>query len=705
MESGASWAGNYQQNGLTMDSERFLNDRVALYAGDCLSVLAQLPENSIDSCVTDPPYGLEFMGKEWDSPWQVSASSSLFGKRQTKMPGWGTTRNPTCDECGGRLRGAKSCTCKIPAWDESPTNTRLRQMTEFQGWCQSWAAEIYRVLKPGAHLLAFGGTRTYHRMACAIEDAGFEIRDCVQWIYGQGFPKSRDISKDIDRAAGAEREIVGFHERENLRKNRAGLRNMERDDPCPIQKIALTAPATDAARQWEGWGTALKPATEIICVARKPLGERTVAANVLKWGTGALNIDGCRVGDGGQLKWASPRGMGSEHSFADDAWTQAQGRPYAEATASQVGRWPANVIHDGSEEVVGAFPDARSSGGGGNSNGSRGGVGQIWGAAGIGYDSSAEQYGDAGSAARFFYAVKQDCLCGLCNLPYNAPCDANNAANDSSIRSIQTGAFARNDVLGLQRETSAGNGHQSSKGATSAANDLSQCHPPKVDIVQENAPDSVLTKIVQSVKSAASLCNLCATDIARALVAVRHNQIGESIQFKDFIGGRNAPILIHHLALYVEGRESTDTILTTPNLKQLFGSVFYAIENCTLANGDIPKASNGKSERFWYGSKADQDDRLGSKHPTIKPLDLMQFLVRLVTPRGGTCLDLFAGTGTTGEAAWREGMSAVLIEREAEYCADIRRRMALALASMDERRRAGVKQAPDYGPLFGGSDA
>lgn len=218
--------------------------RWVLWNADCKTVISQLPDNSVDSIVTDPPYQTAFMNKAWDV-------------------------------------------------------TGIAYDTEL--WC-----EALRVLKPGGHLLAFGATRTYHRMACAIEDAGFEIRDSIHWVYGSGFPKSLDVSKAIAKQTDTE--------------------------------------AGNAA-QWQGWGTALKPAHEPIVVARKLL-DGTVAHNITKWGTGAINIDGSRIGTGGQGKWSAPRGG---HWRTD---TEAK----AEMTISTVGRWPANFVHDGSDEVIECFP-------------------------------------------------------------------------------------------------------------------------------------------------------------------------------------------------------------------------------------------------------------------------------------------------------------------------------------------------------------
>jgi site-specific DNA-methyltransferase (adenine-specific) len=209
--------------------------------------------------------------------------------------------------------------------------------------------EVLRVLKPGGHLLAFAGTRTQHRMATAIEDAGFEIRDMIAWVYGSGFPKSLDVSKAIDKAAGAERDKVpatgGLHKNANL--NDDGWSKIGNSaavmDSC--------TPATEAAKQWAGWGTALKPSLEPITVARKPLCG-TVAANVLQYGTGGLNVDGCRVGTG---EWVP--GGGKSKRGADGGGIYGDGAAQQNAQPHDAGRWPANLIHDGSDEVVGLFPE------------------------------------------------------------------------------------------------------------------------------------------------------------------------------------------------------------------------------------------------------------------------------------------------------------------------------------------------------------
>ena len=262
-----------------------------LHHGDCLEVLRSMPDCSVDSIVTDPPYGLSFMGKKWDYD--------------------------------------------VPSVDV-------------------WV-ECLRVLKPGGHLLAFAGTRTQHRMAVRIEDAGFEIRDMIAWVYGSGFPKSLDVSKAIDKAAGAEREVVGMKSA-GIGTGKAYGKIVGEREPITTNQVPITTPSTDAAKQWQGWGTALKPALEPITVARKPL-IGTVAENVLQHGTGAINVDGGRVLTSDSLNGGGydPKGV-SRKTIADASSYHI--KPLQCEFEQPVGRWPANFIHDGSEEATDLLKDS-----------------------------------------------------------------------------------------------------------------------------------------------------------------------------------------------------------------------------------------------------------------------------------------------------------------------------------------------------------
>jgi site-specific DNA-methyltransferase (adenine-specific) len=434
---------------------------VIVHHGDCLDVLASLPDASVDAVVTDPPYGLEFMGKEWDR----------FG---TDV-GNGYRETPRINDRSGE---------GFPGHRGAAVNS-FQAGRPFQSWCQLWATECLRVLKPGGHLLAFGGTRTSHRLACAVEDAGFEIRDSIAWLYGSGFPKSLDVSKAIDKAAGVEREVTG--------PNRFAHLNGKANLDCygVASRPDTTAPATDAARTWQGWGTALKPAHEPIVVARKPL-VGTVAANVLAHGTGALNVDGCRVAGVDNLVRPAIR--------RDDNSVLGKGLG-AGVQDNPAGRWPANVVLDESQA----------------------------------------------------------------------------AALDAQSGELTSGA------------------NPTRRG---------------------------------------------------------------SDKFRDAYGD------------------------------------FTGQEECEPARG----ADSGGASRFFYVAKADAGERVridGTAHPTVKPLALMRWLVRLVTPPGGTVLEPFAGSGTTVEACILEGFDCIAIEREADYLPLIHQRI--------HRRRdpvAAVKATGDDGGLF-----
>ncbi len=287
-----------------------------------IDYLRKLKDNSVDSVVTDPPYGISFMGKKWD--YDVPS---------------------------------------VELWQE-----------------------VFRVLKPGGHMLVACGTRTQHRMAVNIEDAGFEIRDIVAWVYGSGFPKSMDVSKALDKHLGAEREVVG--------KGKSGKTShaFQSEETTTAGEYDLTKPSTDQAKQWQGWGTALKPAMELWTLARKPL-KGTVAQNILEYGVGGINIDGCRVETlEGEL---TPR----NNKVGQNGVFNASGG-YVEP--NEKGRFPANFIHDGSEEVEKLFPD--SNGGTGETKVYESYENDIH------FNASKNvirnSYADSGSASRFFYVAK-----------------------------------------------------------------------------------------------------------------------------------------------------------------------------------------------------------------------------------------------------------------------------------------------------------
>lgn len=484
-----------------MSGPYYQDENVTVHSGDCLDVLRELDDNGVDAVVTDPPYGLEFMGKEWDRPWAVTATACVgFEGREDNLtlPSHRDGRNANCRACGGRQRGAKRCTCQHPQWDRAPAS----DMREFGAWCEQWAAECLRVLKPGGHMAAFGGTRTWHRLAVAIEDAGFEIRDNLAWIYGSGFPKSLDVSKAIDKAAGAEREVIGTKlyadgasrveawpggENGNEGWLRPGRPSGDDRELRPV-----TAPSTDAAKPWQGWGTALKPAFEPIILARKPF-RGTVASNVVEHGTGALNIDACRVAvsddDQKAMQRANSPGSGRFRAHRAEPGAMGRSKP-GDVYDPSAGRWPANVLLD---------PDTA------------------------------------------------------------AELDKQSGVLHSGANPTRRGSDKFRNAYG------------------------------------------------------------------------------------DFIGQ----------------------------------------EECVTHRG----ADSGGASRFFpifrYTAKAPGTERPtvdGISHPTVKPLELMRWLVRLVTPSGGIVLDPFAGTGTTAEAAIHEHKQAIVIEREESYLPLIVARLSKPMA-------------------------
>jgi site-specific DNA-methyltransferase (adenine-specific) len=437
-----------------------------LLLGDCLDKLKELDDNSVDSIVTDPPYGIAFMAKKWD--YDVPSQA---------------------------------------IWEE-----------------------CMRVLKPGGHLLSFAGSRTYHRMAVRIEDAGFEIRDQIMWIYGSGFPKSHDVGKNIEKIkvggkanltqVGTKKGLVATNHNDkakssnpsgfSYRTNQKGYSEVATDRTQVNGEI----PVYEITNDYKGWGTALKPAHEPIVMARKPL-IGTVADNVLEWGVGGINIDGCRIGEGtGETKTITQKGAKFK-TWSDDPletrWHE-QGFNKSEGNSYEVkdlGRFPANIILD---EEAGKILDEQS----GNKTGQRGVVkgtepshskkNAIYGDYSMVEGKFAEPIDELGGASRFFYCPK-----------------ASKSDRDEGLTELQT-----------------------------------------------------------------------------------NSKIGATFS----------------------GNQNVGKIGANPN------------------KPTQPRANI---------------------HPTVKPTELMKYLIRLVTPKGGVVLDPFMGSGSTGKAAVREGMEFIGIEREEEY--------------------------------------
>jgi DNA modification methylase len=549
---------------------------------DCVSAMRDLIDKGVmvDSIVTDPPYELGFMGKKWD------ASGIAY-------------------------------------------NTEMWQL-------------CMQLLKPGGHLLSFGGSRTYHRMAVAIEDAGFEIRDCIMWIYGQGFPKSLNISKAIDKLQGAEREpgVPGKYASRRPREH-VDVVNTYHAGIANASTALITTPATDAAKKWEGWGTALKPAYESIIVGRKPLSEKTVAENVLKHGTGGLNIDGCRIamqeGDSNsslrpcrirQDERIDPPKNNIYGVYKNDSYKN-------DIHGSQIGRFPANLIHDGSEEVLYEFAkygeSVSKASANRNGNTNEDDLFRI-----KRKDNSLVQgHSDKGTAARFYY---------------EAPFTDDELAHNQIV-------LARKP---LSEDTVAENVLKHGTGGLN----IDGCRI-GIDPNDENMRPNAFNHTRQ--ESTSMFSGLNSDDYKDSLPDLGfHNSKGrfpanlihdgseEVVNAFPITGGGGKP----------KQRERAESTVTYSGKER----PEYNPYQDTLNGG-------GSASRFYYSAKANKKDRMGSKHPTVKPISLMRYLCRLVTPKGGTVLDPFAGSGSTGQAAIEEGFNVIMIEREAEYIPDIERRM------------------------------
>ena len=562
---------------MTLTPKPWLDDGdVKVYAGDCIDVMAAMPAESVDAVCTDPPYALTFMGRGWDA----------YG----------------------------------PA--------------EFQAWCEQWATEALRVLKPGGHLLAFGGTRTFHRLTSGLEDAGFEIRDCLSWLYGSGFPKSLDVSKAIDKAAGAEREVVGKNPNgrhvEPLRFNGQNAR------PNLVGVLPdITAPATEAAAAWQGWGTALKPGWEPIVLARKPLAG-TVAANVQAHGTGALNIDGCRIGT--EVIEVGHTASAGEHR---DRW---EGNHRTGETSTHVGRWPANVVLDEAaahalDQQAGDRPTGKLE------PHHRLRASENRAMSGPNQERNPRQSfgGDTGGPSRFFKVVKEDeCL----SLPGNA-----STADGSSS-------------------------------------------PPRSP--EGSAPSDAVTPpspVVEPVSSYPERSTTGTESASSASVASGTQTTPNTVPASSPVRLPDEHIPTPSPASSAGSSARTATTTTTASPSPSVGSAADATFASTpppVLGVDAPGTS-----RTFYTAKASTAERNNghgpaNTHPTVKPVDLMRWCIRLVTPPGGLVLDPFAGSGSCGHAALLEGRRYLGIELSDGYADAARDRIGAAhRAAVDAANQSG----------------
>ena len=522
--------------------------QTAIHA-DCREAMAQLVDDGVqvDSVVCDPPYHLTSMTKR-------------YGK--TNIDGDGTHERRAKAGADGMARLSRGFMGKT--WDGGAIAFRP----------ETWRL-VYDLLKPGAHLLAFGGTRTNHRMVCAIEDAGFEIRDMVAWVFASGFPKSHNL-KD----------------------------------------------------EWQGWGSALKPALEPICLARKPL-IGTIAQNVMAHGTGALAIDRCRIPCGDEHKRGAVKGT-------DKGAVPVRGKKDFIATDHPGGRWPANLILSDDPEVLAAFPETQATGVRSARSKDRWEHSDIPLPGQAQSNSKATEYaGDSGSAARFFKKVefsKDELLFWQAkSIQYQWNQELANTADNSSTLSKEAVASALKDAVIWASRAMVKSYLEHSMSAT----------------------PSELKRISEAV--------------IMAILSFGLKPWRAPPQERDFPNGVRVKI--------AEPPVPIDIMTITVSRWKSNGSADPVILNIAQKNAEAGDADLQNNARLFYSGKADKEDRCGSKHPTVKPVDLLAYLVRLITPPGGTVLDCFAGSGSTGAACIREGLKSILIEREAEYYADILNRL------------------------------
>lgn len=673
-----------------------------IIVGRVEDVLPTLPADHFDACLSDPPYHFASVVKR-------------FGGKDAAPAQHGTD--------GAYARASKGFMGQT--WDGGSV--------AFDP--ETWAA-VLRCLKPGASVMAFGAPKNVHRLTCAIEDAGFEIRDMVLWLFASGFPKSYSVSKGLDKRAGVERKVVDPNKFSALngKANVSVYGAASRPDE--------TAAATPEAAAFEGFGSALKPSYEP-CVWAMKLVDGTFAENALRHGVAGINIDAGRVGSSGGTAGSN---RGTEPGVFGDKCTLngAFGVP-----VPGLGRWPANILHDGSPEVLEAFAQAgeRPSSGSAASPGLKGtGNGSTY----APIKAQGPIQNDTGSAARFFWSPSktetiQECNCDICGLPSGTPDSKMSQHTEGempwhharTVKLTSSPEFSEDGLPASVLSSAPGNLPQESAGrnpkdprfVSSAAGFSTHSPAPGNDIAELSAPPWLRARIVQAAKSAGILCDSCVTAIAQSLVATRLGRDPASLPCLASIADPFRQTLIQCLALYAAHRESTDTILTTASLKQLLGSVFHAIANTTIKerNG---QNSRSHQQRFFWSSKAQSDDRHffcticndaypadqrprhrhGKPdtahliaHPTVKPRELCAYLAGMLLPpkraEGSPrrLLVPFAGTGSEIIGAIDAGWDEVVgIEMDGCYAVIAKRRIEDRAPLLVARPAATErKQAPD----------
>ncbi len=629
-----------------MNKIGFFNNRARLYEGDCLEVLKTLPDNCIDSIVTDPPYHLTSIVKRFGK--EGSAECKEYDKPNST---------------GAYKRSSKGFMNQT--WDggDIAFNPEL------------WS-EVLRVLKPGGHLVSFAATKNYHRMACAIEDAGFEIRDMLSWLYGTGFPKNHDISKNIDKTLGVEREKIKIDAPKNPPNLVGGV---DKGGGRPWQEKAIEQgyhevdsddPISDEAKQWQGWGTALKPAHEDIVLAMKPfnfdnddLNEIIVNLKILEskiWSLLNVNVveeyfplnlvdfsEACAF-----AQWNAEERSNIQEDLLDQM-DMSQFVLAIRSSLNTVFSWRniwEEVLKPENTSIIkmklNTITDLRT-------------LKLLLSRITPGCIIKAHKNGlwesvNASLAEKTFYAINLQ-LSGILELfalenatelkplistpkyfhPFNEPiCFARKPLSEDTIAKnvLKWGTGAINiDISRVPIEENddikAKNPHTVNKGSNKiygAFREDGSC--PEYDMSKGRWPANVITDGSEEV--------IEAFPSSKSGIAVQRNGGGQKIGGNGIYQGSNG-----------------------------------------LTREDVGFRVGCSNARFFYSAKATKKDRADSKHPTVKPIKLMQWLINLITPPNGIVLDPFAGSGTTGEAALLDGFRPVMIEKENGFCLDIINRM------------------------------
>lgn len=564
--------------------------------GDSRELLKTLLDDSVDALVTDPPAGIAFMAKEWDDPeaWKYPISKHGFSDGGDRVPApaiGSSSRNPNCRVCRRHKRGWKDtpgCECEHPEFDT--LDSRLADRDAFIAFLRDIMAECFRTLKPGGHGIIWSIPRTSHWTATAIEEAGFEIRDCIYHVFGQGFPKSLNVGKAIDRQAGVEREVVGYQtlggRAAQSCKEKGGTYSAGAPSSAGMTKdVALTEPATDDAKKWDGWGTSLKPAVECWWLVRKPVEAQNVASQVLKTGTGAINIRACRVTTEDNLNGGAYSEDVTERHDGTENWRYKRGE--AGVYKPPAGRWPSNLVLSHSPGCV------------------KTGTTTVKAPTINTFNDGMKPFGDGAGH------------------PYT---QTGGGTEEQPVYECAPGCPVA--AMDRQSGSSVSVGGDSSGGSAFGQGSGWNEHENRV------------TEIVRQGDSG-----------------------GASRFFKNFEPQYDVPFFYTGKASKRDKNADLDDMPDSPS---------YMVENGSKTSG-------------LDGKRYDRNTVVKNTHPTVKSQDLMQYLVKLVTPPGGIVLDPFAGSGSTLVAAVTEGMQFIGIEREDEYVQIAQKRVDAVLKKAAEK--------------------